>query len=420
MRGYRRDDYLFSDGDLSDILRSMQDGAQRMVDNISRDQFLSNGIDDIVANISAKLKLSPLQLYEDSKTMQYTEIQIDVSGYPNRNIFGEPGPIYVPGVRVIVSIPYSGTYDLWKLKPNRWQTIFPHGQVTPPNNEGIGSLEIIIEQPNDEDQARIKEAIERELQNIRFYVESQKQQIEQHNSFIESIVRQHVEARRERIKQHDRLPDLLEIPLKRDDRAPSVKPIDVSKIVQPLAPAPKSGYKPEPGIVQKVYEYILSIIRHVGRTFETTPKTFYIHDEEGLRDILLANLNSHFKGGATGETFRKSGKTDIRIESENRSAFIAECKVWHGQKEILESIDQLLGYLTWRDCKAALIIFNKHNSQFSELLDKIPCILQKHPKMKKFLGQKDSGEWDFIFMSEEDEGRLIYVRVFIFNIYCKS
>lgn len=412
MRGYRRDDYLFSDGNLSDILRSMQDGAQRMVDNIPRDQFLSNSIDDIVAHVTGKLKLIPLKLYEDSKEMEHKEIKI------NKNDYGRD--ISVPGVRVTVSIPYSGTYDLWKLKPNRWQTIFPHGQVTPPNNEGIGSLKIIIEQPNDEDPAKIKEAIERELQSIRFYVGSQKQQIEQHNSSIESIVRQHVEARRERIKQHDRLSDLLEIPLKRDDRAPSIRPIDLPKIVQPLAPAPKSGYKPEPGIVQEVYEYILDIIKHVGRTFETTPKTFSIHDEEGLRDIILANLNSHFKGGATGETFRKSGKTDIRIESENRSAFIAECKVWHGQKEILESIDQLLSYLTWRDCKAAFIIFNKHNSQFSELLDKIPCILQKHPKMKKFLGQKDSGEWDFVFMSEEDEGRLIYVRVFIFNIYCKS
>ena len=419
MRGYRRDDYLFSDGDLSDILRSMQDGARQMVDAIPKDQFLSNSIDDLVTHISAKLKPSPLKLYEDSRTMQHTEVNIDVSGYPNRNVFREHGPIYVPGVRVTVSIPYSGTYDLWKLKPNRWQSIFPHGQVTQPNNEGIGSLDIIIEQPNDEDPAKIKEAIERELQSIRVYLGSQKQQIEQHNSSIESIVRQHVEARRERLTRHDKLSDLLEIPLKQDDRVPSVKPIDMPKIVQPLAPAPKSGYKPEPGIVQKGYEHILSIIKHVGRTFETTPKTYYIHDEEELRDILLANLNSHFKGGATGETFRKSGKTDIKIESENRSAFVAECKVWKGQKEILEAIDQLLGYLTWRDCKAAIVIFNKHNSKFTEILDKIPTILQEHPKMKKFLGQKDDGEWDFIFMSEEDEGRLIYVRVFIFNVYYK-
>lgn len=414
-----RDDYLFSDGDLSDILTSMQQGARKLVDDIPKDQFLSNSTDDVVAHISAKLKPVPLKLYEDSKTMGHAEVEIDVSDYPNRNVFRERGPINVPGVRVTVSIPYSGTYDLWKLKPNRFQTVFPRGQVTHPNNDGVGSLDIIAEQPNDENPEKIKESIERELQSIRVYVESQRQQIEQHNSSIESIVRQHVEARRERLKQHDKLSDLFEIPLKQDGTVPPIKPIDIPTIVQPLTPAPKSGYKPEPGILQKTYDYILSIIKHVGRTFETTPKTYYVHDEEELRDILLANLNSHFKGGATGEAFRKSGKTDIKIESENRAAFVAECKIWKGPKETLEAIDQLLGYLTWRDCKAALIIFNKHNSKFSEILDKIPDILQGHPQIKKFLGQKDAGEWDFVFMSKEDEARLVHVRVFIFDIYYK-
>ena len=280
-----RDDYLFLDGDLSDILRSMQQGARELVDDIPKDQFLSNNMDDVVAHISAKLKLAPLKLYEDSKTMGHTEVEIDVSGYPNRAIFGERGPINVPGVRVTVSIPYSGTYDLWKLKPNRFQTVFPHGQVVHPNNDGIGSLNIIAEQPNDENPEKIKESIERELQSIRVYVESQRQQIEQHNSSIESIIRQNVEARRERLKQHDKLSDLFEIPLKQDNSVPPIKPIDIPTIVQPLAPAPKSGYRPEPGILQKTYDYILSIIKHVGRTFETTPKTYHVHDEEELRDI---------------------------------------------------------------------------------------------------------------------------------------
>lgn len=38
---------------------------------------------------------------------------------------------------------------------------------------------------------------------------------------------------------------------------------------------------------------------------------------------------------AQGETFNKSGKTDILISEESRSAFIAECKIWRGQKKFL-------------------------------------------------------------------------------------
>ena len=37
------------------------------------------------------------------------------------------------------------------------------------------------------------------------------------------------------------------------------------------------------------------------------------------------------------DRFRKKGKTDIRIEFENRAAFVAECKLWKGEKKILEA-----------------------------------------------------------------------------------
>lgn len=59
-------------------------------------------------------------------------------------------------------------------------------------------------------------------------------------------------------------------------------------------------------------------------------------EEEQLRNLILANLNSLFKGTANGECFRKHGKTDICIEYENRSAFVAECKIWSGIKNFLE------------------------------------------------------------------------------------
>ena len=139
---------------------------------------------------------------------------------------------------------------------------------------------------------------------------------------------------------------MLGIPLKIHDGAPSVRPIQIKRtLVKPLPPPPKSGFKPEPGITDEDYEHILSVIRHEGRTFEATPRTCAVHDdEEELRDIILAHLNGHYQGGATGETFRRSGKTDIRIEDQDRAAFVAECKVRRGQKELLAAIDQLLSY----------------------------------------------------------------------------
>jgi len=97
-----------------------------------------------------------------------------------------------------------------------------------------------------------------------------------------------------------------------------------------------------------------------------------------------------------------------------------ECKIWRGPSELISAVNQLLGYLTWRDCKTAVIIFNKHNAKFSELLRNIPEILSGHPKMKKFIEEVAPGEWKFKFSSEEDDSREIFIHIFIFNLFVKK
>jgi len=96
---------------------------------------------------------------------------------------------------------------------------------------------------------------------------------------------------------------------------------------------------------------------------------------------------------------------------------VAECKVWRGPKELSDACDQLLGYLTWRDSKAALLIFNKHNGRFSEILEKIPETLTTHRLFVKSMDGRSAGEWRYCFRSEEDEARLVAVHVFAFNLY---
>lgn len=107
-----------------------------------------------------------------------------------------------------------------------------------------------------------------------------------------------------------------------------------------------------------------------GTTMEKTARTYFSNNEEELRDHLLAALNTHYEA-ATGETFRKIGKTDIHIEFENRAAFIGECKIWNGERLFQGAIQQVINYSTWRDLKVSVIIFNKDNQSFPAILSKI-------------------------------------------------
>lgn len=416
MRG--RDNLLFYEGDLHETLDNHIKQISEKVNAVQKDQFLASPEEDIVENIYGELHIEPLTLYEDSMEMEQHETKIDVSGYRDRNPFGDAGPINVQGIRIVVTVPFTGEPILWKLRPNNFQSVFPHADIRESHGETAGHINLVFQQPTDSPPEKIKQNLDGELKSIQFYVDAQRSQVEQFNNMAPDAIRKAVQARRERLKTHDGVADLLGIPLKRRGDTPSVDPIQIKRtLVKPLPPPPKSGYKAEPGITDEDYEHILSVIRHEGRTFEATPKTYSVHDEEELRDIILAHLNGHYQGAATGETFRRSGKTDIRIEDQDRAAFVAECKIWRGAKELLAAIDQLLRYLTWRDCKASIIIFNKHNAKFTELLDKVPETIISHSNFKRDLGQQGDGEWRFVFTSAEDELRQVIVNVSIFNIY---
>jgi hypothetical protein len=413
-----KDDLLFYEHDLDATLRGHVESIGSKVDSIPQAQFMNARPEDIVEHLSAEMAIDPIVLFEDRAEMDQTETKIDVSGWSDRNPFRDPGPIYVAGVAITVSIPFTGDGSLWTFRPNQWQTVFPRGRVAPARGGGIGHLNIDMAQPADEPAERFKSRLDSSLQSIRFFVDAQRKQIDQFNARLPAAIRPAVDARRARVQQHQGLKDVLGIPLKRREGAPQVEPIKLTrKLVRPLPPPPKSGYQPEPGISDEDYGHILSVIRHEGRTFETTPRTYAVHDEEQLRDILLAHLNGHYQGEATGETFRRTGKTDIRIEDNNRAAFVAECKIWKGPKELSQAIDQLLGYLTWRDCKAALIVFNKHNAKFSALVESLPSVFQTHEKFRSDLRPGISGEWEFSMTSREDEGRVVRVHVFVFNLY---
>jgi hypothetical protein len=78
-----------------------------------------------------------------------------------------------------------------------------------------------------------------------------------------------------------------------------------------------------------------------GTRMERSPSAFTMIDEEDLRQHFLVQLNGHYKGQATGETFNYQGKTDILVRAGGKNIFVAECKYWRGEKSYADTIDQI-------------------------------------------------------------------------------
>ena len=149
------------------------------------------------------------------------------------------------------------------------------------------------------------------------------------------------------------------------------------------------------------------MLRNARNALERTPSMTANLDEEKIRDLLLVLLNAQFEGAAAGEVFNAAGKTDILIRAGDRNVFIAECKIWKGPKTIRDALGQLLSYLTWRDTKAALLLFIR-TGEPTTIITKSITEIEGHTNYKRTRGTAEDGErYDFILHANGDPNREI-------------
>jgi hypothetical protein len=203
---------------------------------------------------------------------------------------------------------------------------------------------------------------------------------------------------------------------KRDDlpstySAPSIK--RKNPIHRPIATT--EPYKPEPTLEMIEYEYILKIISDMVKVMELSPSAFVNMKEEDIRTHILVNLNGHYEGQATGETFNYHGKSDILIKAEGRNIFIAECKFWTGAEGLRKTIDQLSGYTSWRDTKTAIIVLNR-NKNLSAVLAQIPDVAKAHSNCKKQVEYKSETGFRFVFHHKDDRNRELILTILVLDV----
>lgn len=225
---------------------------------------------------------------------------------------------------------------------------------------------------------------------------------------VEALARTAIETRRTKVLQDRDLESFLDVPVQvRPEAAKSVATGPVRRRTKP-APKVTTPFTPEPAIDEETFGEIVDVIRSTTRAMERLPETASGMGEESLRDHLLIVLNNQF-GPATGETFSGRGKTDIYlpVDGTDGCVFIAECKIWKGPAGIAKALDQLLGYLTWRDTRAALIVFQRSGAP-TDVWGKIVAAVQAHPSYKRDRGDEGTV---FTLAAPSDESREIHLAV---------
>jgi hypothetical protein len=403
---YGSDQVLFNRARVFDVLRNHEEMATKSSSNIDDNRLLNTPTDDLVDEIVRKCALDVPVLDKEGSWIDSAEGPVAVQDYWRRGV--EPG-YTVQGTILQLSIPFTGDADFFEIQPSTCNYSAPRARIS--NDTviiGYSAVELKAEQAKAELNRSI-DAIEQHLVWLR-------QSIEPFNEKLHTIVRSSVEARKAKVLKDRNSVAALGFNLKPRSNAPKTfvapvtrKPIAV-QTRKPVAP-----FKPEPVLEDETYSQILKIIDGMAHVMERSPSAFAKMGEEDLRQHFLVQLNGQFEGAASGETFNFSGKTDILIRVQDRNIFIAECKFWSGEKAFLDTITQLLGYLSWRDTKAAVVIFNR-NIDFSGVLTSMEASISKHPNLKR--GPKKESETRFrcVFGNPSDPNREVILTVMAFNV----
>ena len=405
---------LFNRVELADLIDGYPRTIQGDVDSWERNKVLATSESDLVDYLIAKYSLdAPILRPRDQWESAADEAAVDVSHDFRRAPFGRR--ILIPGHRVSVRVPFDGDADLFDFRPSTRNFNPPRAKVS----KSDSLLTFTVTVPHDDaDAERVRHEIDVEVTNTESYLGWLRDDCAAWNARLPGIAADCLNARKRRLLQQANLLGQLGIPLRRRDDAGDTFSILVARRSRPAAripPTPRAAFQPEPAIAQEDYDFILELISRLAVSIERNPVTFARLPEEHIRDHILVSLNSHFEGGATGETFNANGKTDILIREQGANAFIGECKFWSGRKALYRAIDQLLGYVTWRDTKTALVLFSR-NRNFADVLDQIAEYVPAHPNCKRETRRVGETEFRYVFGQKNDANREVHLAVLVFNI----
>jgi len=407
-----REDLLFyGQGDFRGLLESLKEGLKQEVHRLDRDRILKVNEDELCTYLYSRHTIEAPILHDENKVAHPAEdIDIDVSGRFDYAVSREEGPCFVKGTSITIAVPFEGDGQLFNFQPSSFSISGVRGTVV--GNEIHLKYRGLSQDMSPE---KVKQDIVRDINMIKTHLQTMAHDAGVHNKFIESEVKKLVANRKERILKDEGLVGELGIPIRRKEDSSTYTIPVVRKKPRIEPPKIQAGnVKREPILHENEYNYILEIISRMALVMERSPKAFKDMNEESLRWQFLIPLNSHYEM-ATGETFNYNGKTDILIRHEGKNVFIAECKIWHGPKTLHETIDQLLGYTSWRDTKTAIILFNK-NEKFSTVLSKIPDVITVHPCFKQEVEKHGETSFRYLFHQPKDPDRELMLTVMAFDV----
>jgi hypothetical protein len=401
---------LFANRPFSGVERLTMEAMESEIDAEDEQYLLNANEEQYLEHLASKYEIEPLEVNFDHAYATDEERSVPAENFPSTaNV--SYGRSYRKPVFTF-HLPFSGATGLWITAPNPGMQWNPEVELR--GNDNTINLDLVqfgdsVEPVNREYDTFVRN-LNQQLSNL-------KNNVNDFNSSLRNRARARFNRRKAELKRRAENRAALRVPIRRNTApATFAVPVKAPKRIAPRPPVSGDKYSIDPTLDALLYQEILQLLHDFGKQLERLPRTYEGKNEETLRDHFLLVLQPHFglEGSATGETFNAAGKTDILIRYQNQNLFVAEFKFWHGQKQHLETIDQLLSYLTWRDSKTAIVYF----IDGKEVTATLGAIEEATPRHPSFVAQKSKKEdsWFSYEFHLQDKKKIVQVAILCFHL----
>lgn len=395
---------LFNKYFLSEFINAFKKGLSEKIDKLEITD--ATDLNALLSKLTNEFTIFPLDVKEANPS-EPVETQID-----SQDMFGRPYKKKV--IKIKVSIPFDGNKELFFCSPSTSTVVYIDKSVVINSNYVTATITL-----DDLDANQYQNAIGKIIGDLKTNIPRINSEIAPWNSGLENQIKHLLEQRKGVVSKKF---DFMEkIGLKVNPKSNEFMippPISKKTIPEPVSDTSKNIKKEIVPILQEeVYKDIKEVLYNVGKAIERKPSIYLGKHEEDLRDIFLLFLETRYESTTgVGEAFNKKGKTDILLKfaKDGSNIFVAECKVWKGQKKLHEGIDQLLGYLTHRDSKTALMMFVDQKEMTSVIMT-IKEEIKNHKNYKRFVKDNYDSSFSYEFTLPEDSQKIIQIEVMIYH-----
>jgi hypothetical protein len=401
---------LFREGSIRDWFRAQVEELKGVIQAIPPGELRRADLDRLSADLAQRYQVQAPTLIESSITQQQTETTVVVT-HNSHLAFEHGAGATLQAMHLTVRVPFRGEKALLRCTPA--SQIFLRGV----DGKVVGDTIVFTHTYVLAEAEKVPAAVEEWLNGLRDKLQVIRTEVEAHNVQLQRVAHSIMSKRLTALVASESVSKALGYPLHTRAETPEVYAVPMARkelAAEPSPPAPDTKVT-EWTIQDSDYQEILSIFEAMSTSMERMPKAFAHLGEEDIRAFFLAYLNARYRGSATGETFNAAGKTDILVQVDGKTVFIAECKIWKGGEAFTEAIDQLLGYLTWRDTKTALVMFNR-NKNLGSVLQQIPALVTSHSAFAGGPGQVEESKFRYLLRHPADQARTLLVSVLVFDV----